>query len=72
MCPELSYNHQESTENVAEKFVSRWRAVMRAEGGTVACLRLLSRDLQSPNGARIEAWERGGRCRENQRGQLFL
>lgn len=65
----LKYNHQEITENVAEKFLSLWRPVMRAECGAVACVRLLSGGLQSLNGDRRQAWERGGRCRENQGGQ---
>lgn len=35
MCPELSYNQQQSTENVVKNFVSEWRPAMRAEGGAV-------------------------------------
>lgn len=67
MGPEVGCNHQESTENVAEKFVSQWRPGMRAEFGAVACVRLLSMGLQSLNGARTQV-----RHRENQGGQLFL
>lgn len=61
MCPELSYNHQASTENVPEKSASQWRPAVKAEGGALACVRLLSRGLLSLNGARIQVWERGGR-----------
>lgn len=65
MCPELSYNHQASTENVAEKFVSQRRPAVKAEGGAPACVRLLNRGLQSLNEARAQVWERGGSLRDN-------
>lgn len=45
MCPELSYNHHASTENVPEKSVSQWRPAVKAEGGALACVRLLSRGV---------------------------
>lgn len=66
MCPELSYNHQASRENIPAESGSHRRLAVKAERGAPACVMLLSRCVQSLSGARIQIWDGGERGRESQ------